>query len=619
MPTYYIDYISGNDSNNGTSISTPWQHCKGDNNASGIANSTTIVPGDIVLFKGGVNYLGSIRISSSGSSGSPIVYKGDGWGAQKAIINGSVPFTKLWTQCVNSGECYNNTGFANIWYANTEFSGQNALNTVIINDEFLGFAQDVVPSLPIYFDIVSAWRSTPSFNVDISSLSDSSYFTQSTTNFWTGAYVAIHRGANDVVIRSITGFDTGTNKIIFNALPSTMFYNPTPYSILGHPYNLTENTYAVIGDRMWIWPSGNINPNSLNISIAKLPGGLDVTDRHNVTFDGLKIAGYFGESYTLGYGIYHNPGSAAHYDGLKILNCEFKNMRSINQDAILFLRNLDNCLITGNILSQSLRSKGMYCVGNNFNVSDNLLQLLGGTSVYFAGVTTGSIQRNNILGIRGAHGNGLSVYQNSSGISVEKNYLSGNSFPITYEQMSGNILFDNNMVDCSYGVVNEWGNMLSGSIVRWYNNTFVNSPSHNSLNIDRSNGVATYYVSNNILDGMTWNNNTIDTNNVIHTNNLWIGYYAGFAIPTMGTGESINSGLSTIFANTGISDYSLKAGSPAIGSGINLSAYFNTDINGIIRSIPWDIGAYAYAGFSGISYTFKRLGRYLKLRGLAIQ
>ena len=41
------------------------------------------------------------------------------------------------------------------------------------------------------------------------------------------------------------------------------------------------------------------------------------------------------------------------------------------------------------------------------------------------------------------------------------------------------------------------------------------------------------------------------------------------------------------------SDLHLQEGSPAVGTGINLSAVFNTDRDGKTRTVPWDKGAYA--------------------------
>lgn len=91
--TYYADFVSGSDSNSGTSGS-PFKHCPGDSNATGTAASTTLTAGDTVIFKGGVTYdVGSnhaISLSWSGGSGNPITYDGNTagtFGGGRAIIS----------------------------------------------------------------------------------------------------------------------------------------------------------------------------------------------------------------------------------------------------------------------------------------------------------------------------------------------------------------------------------------------------------------------------------------------------------------------------------------------------------------------------------------------------
>jgi len=93
--TYYVDYSSGNDANNGTSRSTPFKHCPGDSAATDNAD-ITLSAGDTVIFKGGVTYTGTgsgalITINASGTSGNYITFRGntvaEDWGSGKAAIN----------------------------------------------------------------------------------------------------------------------------------------------------------------------------------------------------------------------------------------------------------------------------------------------------------------------------------------------------------------------------------------------------------------------------------------------------------------------------------------------------------------------------------------------------
>jgi hypothetical protein len=90
-PTYYVDFSAGSDTAVGTSQTTAWKHAPGDTNATGKAAATTLVPGDVVLLKGGVVYEGTITLTASGTSAKPIVLEGgpqESWGTGMAVVDG---------------------------------------------------------------------------------------------------------------------------------------------------------------------------------------------------------------------------------------------------------------------------------------------------------------------------------------------------------------------------------------------------------------------------------------------------------------------------------------------------------------------------------------------------
>lgn len=94
---YYIT-SSGNDSNNGTSISTPWK-------TIAKINTRTFLPNDFIFFRRGDMWREQINLRSSGAAGSSITYADYGTGT-KPIINGADIITN-WT---NAG--------GNLWYVN---------------------------------------------------------------------------------------------------------------------------------------------------------------------------------------------------------------------------------------------------------------------------------------------------------------------------------------------------------------------------------------------------------------------------------------------------------------------------------------------------------------------
>ncbi|MEO6869278.1 MAG: hypothetical protein ABI168_06520, partial [Ginsengibacter sp.] len=75
---YYISN-SGNDSNSGTTPSSPWQTLNKLNSFKDLS------PGDNVYFKRGDSFVGSIVVNQSGSTGSPITFGAYGIGTIPVI------------------------------------------------------------------------------------------------------------------------------------------------------------------------------------------------------------------------------------------------------------------------------------------------------------------------------------------------------------------------------------------------------------------------------------------------------------------------------------------------------------------------------------------------------
>lgn len=75
---YYIDSVSGDDGNSGTSQMAAWETLAN-------INTTTFQPGDSILFKAGQSWTGTIKPQGSGSSGNPIVIGMYGSGSRPAL------------------------------------------------------------------------------------------------------------------------------------------------------------------------------------------------------------------------------------------------------------------------------------------------------------------------------------------------------------------------------------------------------------------------------------------------------------------------------------------------------------------------------------------------------
>jgi hypothetical protein len=89
--TYHVDFAHGSDTADGLSPATAWRRAPGDSRAGEGPRATRLQPGDIILFRGGVAYRGTVVVRTAGTPDAPIRYVGNGWGPATAILDGAEP------------------------------------------------------------------------------------------------------------------------------------------------------------------------------------------------------------------------------------------------------------------------------------------------------------------------------------------------------------------------------------------------------------------------------------------------------------------------------------------------------------------------------------------------
>jgi hypothetical protein len=121
--TYHVDFAGGNDEGDGRSPATAWKRSPGDKQATGKPRVVRLQPGDIVKFKGGVQYPGEIQFSNlKGAEGQPIVIDGnaDGkYGKGPAILDGAKMITG-WKKVSSAGQVDGNPKWQAIMYADLD-------------------------------------------------------------------------------------------------------------------------------------------------------------------------------------------------------------------------------------------------------------------------------------------------------------------------------------------------------------------------------------------------------------------------------------------------------------------------------------------------------------------
>jgi len=248
--TYYVDYSSGSDSNNGTSKTSPWKHAPGMQGCTGSCGAASPKPGDQFIFRGGVVWPAGVfqwQWQWSGASGSPVYlgvdsswYAGGSWsrpilsggGAAVGTNNRYLWITASYIILDNfefTGFYYNASGGA---YCTNDYICLNydANNLEIKNNYFHGWTHGSYPASDDAGQCISGDTAWPSGNSN-SSVHDNVFDGSDTTK---DSMAAIHGGPETVYNNYIDNMSNGlvgeyTNvhdNVIQNINES---YNPTQH------------------------------------------------------------------------------------------------------------------------------------------------------------------------------------------------------------------------------------------------------------------------------------------------------------------------------------------------------------------------------------------------------
>lgn len=113
----YIDFESGDDSNDGASTEKPWKHHPWDSAAAGNAKAAKGI--QTYVFKGGVYYRGELTVAEAGKPGKPIQLTRDpAWGTGDAVLCGS-ELVMGWKKGADNKDIPESE---KVWYADLDFA-----------------------------------------------------------------------------------------------------------------------------------------------------------------------------------------------------------------------------------------------------------------------------------------------------------------------------------------------------------------------------------------------------------------------------------------------------------------------------------------------------------------
>jgi len=404
---YYIS-TSGNDTNTGLSTSTPWKTIAKVNSA--FAN---MKPGDQILFNRGDTFYGSLVISKSGTSGSPITLGAYGAG-EKPIITG---FTTV-TSWIHLGN--------NIWESTNTVSKLTTCNMVTINNVNtpMGRYPKANAANGGYLTIQSHSGNTSITSSDLTGAPD-----------WTGAEVVV-RVNRFTINKSKIASQKGSSLVLGTAT----IYEPGD----GFGFFIQNDSRILTSQGEWCYiPSTHkirvySTGQPLNVKVASIER-LITPNANYLNFENISFTG-------ANEFAFYNWDNTPRYNHININNNTFSSM---GIGAIYTLTNyLD---IENNIITDSNCGAISVSYGSHNNIKNNTVQNIGA----FPGMRTSSYYGTNSAVESG----------DSPKLSLENNRIINTGYcGISF--YGDSILVKNNFIDTFCTVLDDGGGIYTYTGIR---------------------------------------------------------------------------------------------------------------------------------------------------------
>ena len=590
---YYVDFAGGSDSADGRSPAAAWKHAPGDPAATGNAAAVKLGAGDTVLLKGGVVYRGSIAIPASGEAGALITYQGDGWGAEKAVIDGSAAVTGAWTRCASAAELRGNPNFVKVYWTPAP-ARYSFLAGTYEGSEFIYPAQEPTPTDPFNYDRTDQLRVLPSKDASVSqtdtSITDPRYFTQADPAFYDGAYALVWHQPNVTRVYKIAGYDPGTHTVYHEKVGGAGVYKnrDTFYAILNHPASLSgpgQYWHDEKKGRLYVWPLHGADPAKNEYGIAGGGTGIAAVNKHHLVIEGFVVQKFV-------FGIRAGEGTVS---DVEIRNNEVRSLKSNDRYAIH--AGGTNLKVIGNRVTDCQRAVGILAGGKDVLVKDNFVQRTSRQGIWFMGAEHCRITGNTVADIAGTHSNGISIYLYSKDCLVAGNKVLRTGSAFTYHgngsgpPKAEGLTVYGNLFD---GATNSWGREMNDVTI--VNNTFLGP-----ANVGGDPGKQVFV--NNIVNA--GGAGTVRSHNVYTALNWGQSPRYNWTLAE-GEVDWSKKGRDEVFVDTTVGDYHPKPGSPALDAGKDPTSLlpvalfpdhdFTKDMDGnpMSRGGKWNIGAYGY-------------------------
>jgi hypothetical protein len=566
--TYYVDFDGGSDDQAGASPQAAFKHCPGDAEAAGKARAARLAPGDTVVFKGGVDYRGTVTVPFAGAAGKPITYLGDSggtFGAGKAVIQGAEPVTG-WRKVASAADVGGNPNWKSLYVAEIDARHTFFTFSLCQGDAILSCAQDPNPADAFYHDRLDTWlpREAGKVAVTPTTITDDAYFTQKDKDYFDGAYAAVWVRPSWNVYQRITGYDPASHTITFDKIASGLYENSrAKYSLINSlkfldrpgEYYLDERGAAGGKVRLFLWPPtvGREGPEGVTISARKY--GFELQGASHVVIDGFRILQQGGDRAA---GIVKSGGGET--VGLVLRNNEIARVRTYpNRSGAILMSGLKDSVIEWNYIHENAYCAGLMVTHFDDSVAQfNLLRKNGSTAVDFYNCHGSKLLRNIVRDHLGMHANGLTLYVGCTDVLVEGNEVYNGNGLTTNE--GERITVRNNLFDPGPSGANAMGLWRSEPLSKL---TIVNNVCLGEIYI--GNKGTGWVFRNNVIGGF---GGAIQADALLD-HNIYTTLGDAQRGRKLAEGEKLVADLKQLFADPAAQDYRPRPGGPLVDAGVD--------------------------------------------------
>lgn len=432
--TYYIDYAAGDDSQSGNTADQSWKFCPGDTKAGGRAAAQKLAAGDVVLFKGGVEYPGDLDMKFSGAPGKPITFDGnsDGkFGEAQAVFSGATHITMK--KCSSAAAAGGAKAWQQCFYADMPQSIDPLSVNLFYGDKRGCLARSPNIPDPMWWQDMEGFEPVADQDNTPTSVKIGKYALPAGQK-WEESYVGIWNVVNLIIVKKIDSVSQDGKTITYEKVDPHK--TNRHFALFNHPSLIDQpgEYMAINGGKRLVLLLGAVDK-APDVIISVRKYGINLNNQSHLLFKHLVLKNYSGDinAQRSGSGIISWEGGTRCAD-IAIEDCESSYNQTLSRSAGLQMTGIDGLRIEKCKVSENAGCRGILLAScKGVTIRNNTLERNGGTGIALFGSNDTVVENNTVTGHMGMHANGITVYLGSTNVVVQRNIVITGQIPMTVQ------------------------------------------------------------------------------------------------------------------------------------------------------------------------------------------